>query len=113
MQTSGWIQLALFVAALAAITKPIGLYLMQVLDANGRTWLDPVLKPLERFTYRVMGVKANAEHDWKQYTFAMLLFSLVSCLFTYAILRLQHLLPLNPQGFGPMPDHLAFNTAVR
>lgn len=112
MQTSGWIQLALFVVALAAITKPMGLYLMRVLDADGKTWLDPVLKPFERFTYRLMGVDSGKEHDWKQYTFAMLLFSLVSCVFTYAILRLQHLLPLNPQGLGPLSPHLAFNTAV-
>src|SRR5678810_826476 len=112
MQTSGWLQLALYVIALAAITKPMGLYLMQVLDANGRTWFDPVLRPLERVTYRLMGVKTDREHDWKQYTFAMLLFSLVSCLFTYAILRLQHLLPLNPQGFAALSPDLAFNTAV-
>ena len=112
METSGWVQLILYVVALVAITKPMGLYLMQVLDVNGRTWLDPVLKPWERLTYRIMGVDSTAEHDWKQYTFAMLLFSLVSCVFTYAILRLQHLLPLNPQGFGPMSEHLAFNTAV-
>jgi K+-transporting ATPase ATPase A chain len=112
MQSSGWLQLALYVIALAAITKPMGLYLLRVLDANGRTWFDPVLRPLERLTYRMMGVDANKEHDWKQYTIAMLLFSLVSCLFTYAILRLQHLLPLNPQGFGPVSPDLAFNTAV-
>jgi potassium-transporting ATPase potassium-binding subunit len=112
MNTSGWIQLILFVAALVAITKPMGLYLTQVLDANGKTWLDPVLKPLERFTYRLMGVKADQEHDWQRYTLAMLLFSLVSCLFTYAILRLQQLLPLNPQGLGAPSAHLAFNTAV-
>jgi K+-transporting ATPase ATPase A chain len=59
-----------------------------------------------------MGVKPDREHNWKQYTLAMLLFSLVSCVFTYAILRLQHLLPLNPQGLGPLSEHLAFNTAV-
>src|SRR2546426_123909 len=112
MQTSGWIQLALYVVALAAITKPMGLYLMQVLDANGRTWLDPALRPLERFTYRLMGVNPGKEHDWKQYTLAMLLLSLVSCLFTYAILRLQHLLPLNPKGLGPVSPDLAFNTAA-
>ncbi len=112
MNTSGWLQLTLFVGALALITKPLGLYLVQVLDANGRTWFDPVFKPLERLTYRVMGVDAAKEHGWKQYTFAMLLFSLVSCVFTYAILRLQHLLPLNPQGLGPLSPHLAFNTAV-
>jgi K+-transporting ATPase ATPase A chain len=112
MQTSGWIQLVLFVVALAAITKPMGLYLMRVLDTNGRTWLDPILKPLERLTYRLMGVDTGKEHDWKQYTLAMLLFSMVGLLFTYAILRLQHLLPLNPQGLAALTAHLAFNTAV-
>src|SRR5882724_6468846 len=112
MQTSGWLQLAVYVAALAVITKPMGLYLLRVLDANGRTWFDPVLRPLERFTYRLMGVDSGKEHDWKQYTLAMLLFSMVSCIFTYAILRLQHVLPLNPQGLGPLTPDLAFNTAV-
>src|ERR1035437_7299950 len=112
MQTSGWLQLALYVVALAAITKPMGLYLMQVLDTNGRTWFDPVLRPLERLTYRLMGVRAGQEHDWRGYTWAMLLFSLVGCVFTYAILRLQNLLPLNPQGLGALTPHLAFNTAV-
>ncbi|HSH93731.1 MAG TPA: potassium-transporting ATPase subunit KdpA, partial [Roseimicrobium sp.] len=112
MQTPDWTQLLLFVGVLALITKPLGLYLVQVLDANGRTWLDPVVRPVERLSYRLMGVKADHEHDWKQYTFAMLMFSLVSCLFTYAALRLQHLLPLNPQGLGPLSPHLAFNTAV-
>src|ERR1051326_4267664 len=112
MNTNGWLQLALYAVALVVITKPMGLYLMQVLDADGRTWFDPVLQPLERFTYRLMGVKSGREQDWKQYTLAMLVFSLVSLLFTYAILRLQHLLPLNPQGLGPVSPDLAFNTAV-
>jgi K+-transporting ATPase ATPase A chain len=107
-----WVQLACFVGLLALLTKPVGLYLCQVLEANGKTWLDPVLKPLERVTYWVMGVKPDQEQGWKQYTFAMLLFSLVSCLFTYAILRLQQFLPLNPQGFGALSPDLAFNTAV-
>ena len=112
MNSSGWLQLVLFVAVLAAITKPMGMYLMQVLDANGKTWLDPLLKPFERLTYAVMGVRANEEHDWRRYTWAMLLFSLVSCVFTYAILRLQNHLPLNPQGLGALSPDLAFNTAV-
>jgi K+-transporting ATPase ATPase A chain len=112
MTLSGWIQLIAYVIALAAITKPMGLYLMRVLDVSGKTWLDPVLKPLELLTFRLMGVDPNKEQDWKQYTLAMLLFSLAGCLFTYTILRLQHLLPLNPQGFGPLSAHLAFNTAV-
>src|SRR5664280_678646 len=112
MRTIDWLQLAAFIALLALITKPMGLYLMRVLDANGKTWLDPILKPLERLTYRLMGVDAGKEHDWKQYTFAMLLFSMVSCLFTYAILRLQKWLPLNPQGLAALTAHLAFNTAA-
>src|SRR5882724_2697107 len=112
MQASGWLQFALYFVVLALITKPMGLYLLQVLDANGRTWLDPVLRPLERLTYRLMGVDSSQEHNWKQYTLAMLLFSLVGCLFTYAIVRLQNILPLNPQGLGAVSEHLAFNTAV-
>jgi K+-transporting ATPase ATPase A chain len=112
MHSVDWLQLTIFIGALTLITKPLGLYLVQVLDANGKTWFDPVLRPLEKITYRLMGVKSDKEQDWKHYTFAMLLFSLVSCLFTYLILRIQHLLPLNPQGFGPMSQDLAFNTAV-
>lgn len=109
---TNWLQLVLFVGALALLTKPLGLYLVQVLDAKGRTWFDPVLKPLERLTYGLLGVDSREEHDWKRYTVAMLVFSMVSCLFTYAILRLQQILPLNPQGLGPLSWHLAFNTAV-
>ena len=111
-QISGWIQFTLFVVALVLVTKPMGLYLLQVLDAEGRTWLDPVFRPLEKLTYALMGVKPKREQSWKQYTFAMLAFSLVSCLLTYAILRLQNILPLNPQGLGPLSPHLAFNTAT-
>src|SRR5215813_4965666 len=109
MNPSGWIQFAIYLVALVLITKPMGLYLLQVLDVNGRTWLDPVLRRLERVTYRVIGVDPNKEHDWKQYTFAMLLFSLVGCVFTYAILRLQYFLPLNPQALSGMSADLAFN----
>jgi K+-transporting ATPase ATPase A chain len=111
-QVTGWIQFGLYVIALILITKPMGLYLLQVLDANGRTWFDPVLRPLEKLTYALMGVDRKQEQNWKQYTFAMLAFSLVSCLLTYVILRLQNLLPLNPQGFGPVSPDLAFNTAT-
>jgi potassium-transporting ATPase potassium-binding subunit len=112
METSGWIQLAIFLIALALITKPMGLYLVQVLDRNGRTWLDPVLRPVERTTYRLMRIGPAEEQNWKQYTFAMLALSLVGCVFTYAILRLQNLLPLNPQGFAAVNPDLAFNTAA-
>jgi K+-transporting ATPase ATPase A chain len=112
MNTSGWLQLALFVGALALITKPMGLYLMRVLDPKGKTWLDPLIRPLERLSYWVMGVRPDQEQNWRQYTWAMLLFSLVSCVFTYAILRLQNYLPLNPQHLGALSPDLAFNTAV-
>src|ERR1039457_427632 len=89
-------------------TCALPIYLMQVLDAKGRTWLDPILKPLERVTYRVMGTHPDQEQDWKQYAVAMLLFSLVSCLFTYVILRVQQLLPLNPQDdVGEKATHQA------
>jgi len=112
MNTSGWLQLALYVGALALITKPMGLYLMRVLDPKGKTWLDPVIRPVERLSYWVMGVRPEQEQNWRQYTWAMLLFSLVSCVFTYAILRLQNFLPLNPQHLGALSPDLAFNTAV-
>ena len=114
--TLGWIQLALFVGLLLLITKPLGLYLLQVLDARGRTWLDPIVGPLERLTYRLGGVDSSKEQHWKQYTISMLIFSLFTMLVTYAILRLQAFLPLqhllNPQGFSAVGDHLAFNTAA-
>jgi K+-transporting ATPase ATPase A chain len=108
----GWIQLALYLGILLLVTKPLGLYLMQVLDASGRTWLDPVLKPAERLTYRLAGIDPKKEQHWKQYTVSMLIFSLVTMMLTYLILRLQNFLPLNPQNFPAVADHLAFNTAA-
>ena len=112
MHSTDWLQFALFIGLLALITKPLGIYLTQVLDVNGKTWLDPVIGPLERLTYALMGLDRNKEQGWKQYTLAMLLFSLVGVVFTYLILRYQHLLPLNPQNLPGLSDHLAFNTAV-
>ncbi|WP_395743153.1 potassium-transporting ATPase subunit KdpA [Prosthecobacter sp.] len=112
MHSTDWLQFILFLGILALITKPMGLYLVQVLDAGGRTWLDPVLKPLERLTFKLLGVDPKREQTWLQYTFAMLAFSLVGVVFTYAILRLQDVLPLNPQGLPALSPHLAFNTAV-
>ena len=110
MDYFGWIQLALFVGLLVALTKPMGLYLVQVLDVRGKPFLAPVIGPVERLLYFLLRVEPQKEQDWKQYTFALIAFSLVSALFTYAILRLQHILPLNPQGLGPVGDHLSFNT---
>ena len=112
MNASGWIQLFLYFAVLLAVTKPIGLYLIAVLDADGKTFLDPVIKPLERFTYWAIGVDPKKEQDWKRYAVALLIFSLVTILFTYGILRLQYYLPLNPQAFTALTPDLAFNTAA-
>ena len=112
MHPNDWLQLALFIGVLALITKPIGIYLTKVLDPLGKTWLDPLIRPFEKLTYRLMGVDPAQEHGWRSYTFAMLIFSAVGVLFTYAILRLQHLLPLNPQGLPALSPALAFNTAV-
>ncbi len=112
MDLYGWIQLALYILVLLLLTKPVGLYLIRVLDAGGRTFLDPALRPVERLLYRLLGLNPKKEQDWKQYTLSLLAFSLAGLLFTYAILRLQHVLPLNPQGFGPVSPDLAFNTAA-
>jgi K+-transporting ATPase ATPase A chain len=108
----GWIQLVFYVAVLLFLTRPMGIFLVRVLDANGRTFLDPVLKPVERLLYRFLRLNPKDEQDWKQYTLSLLAFSLVGLLFTYVILRLQNLLPLNPQGFGAVSPDLAFNTAA-
>jgi K+-transporting ATPase ATPase A chain len=112
MDLSGWIQLALFVGLLFLVTKPAGLYLVRVLEPDGKTWLDRPVKPVERLLYRVLGVDPKGEQDWKQYTRSLISFSLAGLLFTYAVLRLQHILPLNPQKLGPVRPDLAFNTAA-
>jgi K+-transporting ATPase ATPase A chain len=112
MDMYGWLQLAAFIGLLLLLTKPMGVYLFRVLDGEGRTFLDPVLKPVELLFYRIFRVDRKQEQDWKQYTVSVLMFSLIGLLFTYVILRIQHLLPLNPQGFGPLSPDLAFNTAA-
>src|ERR1700732_2872722 len=114
MNILGWLELAIFLIVLILITKPLGIYLVHVLDAHGKTFLDPVVKPLEKLTYRLFGVDPEKEQGWLQYTIAMLAFTGVTVLFKYAILRLQGFLPLNqdPKTFQAVTDHVAFNTAV-
>jgi potassium-transporting ATPase potassium-binding subunit len=114
MNILGWLELAIFLIVLLLITKPLGIYLVQVLDINGKTFLDPVVKPVEKLTYRLFGVDPKKEQSWLQYTIAMLVFTGVTLLFTYAILRLQGFLPLNqdPKTFQAVTDHIAFNTAI-
>jgi K+-transporting ATPase ATPase A chain len=109
---NAWLQLALYVGALVLITKPLGLYLVRVLDVQGRTWLDWIVKPFERLTYRVCGIDPDREQGWIGYARSLLAFSLVGMLMTYLILRFQDHLPLNPQGLPGLAPHLAFNTAA-
>ncbi|MFA6962042.1 MAG: potassium-transporting ATPase subunit KdpA [Opitutaceae bacterium] len=109
---NAWFQFALYLVALLLITKPLGLYLVQVLDAKGRTWLDPLVRPVERLTYKLCGIDPEKEQSWFGYTLALLVFSAAGLFFTYFILRYQDLLPLNPQGLPGLPPALAFNTAA-
>ncbi len=112
MTIYGWIQLVVYVGLLLVVTKPAGIYLSQVLDVEGKTFLDPPLRPAERLIYRLLCVDPKREQDWKGYALSMFIFSAAAAAFSYLILRLQDFLPLNPQGFGPMSGHLAFNTAA-
>ena len=107
----GWIQIALYVAVLLALAKPLGEYMARVY-AGERTFLAPVLGGLERILFRFLGVRANDESDWKAYGRAALAFNALGCLVVYALQRAQHLLPLNPAGLGAVSPDSAFDTAV-
>jgi len=112
MTANGWFQILLFLLFVFLVTKPIGIFLTRVFNRE-RTFLDPVLRPIERLLYRVCGVDENREMRWTEYAIAMLLFSLVSMIVLYGFERLQAYLPFNPQKFGAVnPTALAFNTAA-
>ncbi len=111
MTANGWFQIFLFLAIILAITKPLGVFMAKVFSRE-RTFLDPVLRPIERLLYRVTGVDDKHEMRWTEYAFAMLLFSGASMLLLYLIERVQQFLPLNPQKFGAVAQALAFNTAA-
>jgi len=104
-------KIAVYFLLILAVTKPLGLFVRRVF-AREKTFVDPLLRPIERLVYRVGGVDETREHDWVQYTIAMLTFSGVGLLFTYAIERLQHVLPLNPDKLAAVAPDLAWNTAV-
>jgi len=115
MTTLGVLQILVFFALVLLVTKPLGSYMRKVFDGE-RTFLSPILAPLEKLWYRLLGVKPEEDMKWTGYTVAMLLFSVVSILFTQAALRLQGSVPaiLNPQKYDgtQMTPHLAFNTAT-
>ena len=111
MTPNGWLQIALFLAAVFAITPPLGRFMTRVFNRE-RTILDPLLSPIERAIYALTGVDADREMRWTEYAAAMLLFSVVSMLALYLLQRVQQWLPLNPQKLAAVPPDLAFNTAA-
>jgi len=111
MTLNGWLQIVFYSALLLGLTRPLGVYMYRVFEGE-RQPLPRLLGPVERALYRLSGVDPQRGQTWQQYTLALLAFSLVGLLVTYAIQRLQHLLPLNPQAMGPVEASSAFNTAA-
>lgn len=111
MTIQGWILILGFVGILLALTKPIGMWLFALYEGR-RTPLHPVLGPVERGFYKLAGIDPTQEQGWRRYALHMLMFNFVLMAFTYAVLRLQGVLPGNPQGLAGLSPHLAFNTAI-
>jgi K+-transporting ATPase ATPase A chain len=111
MTANGFLQIAIYFVAILALTKPLGGYMTRVF-AGERTWLSPLLLPIEKLFYRLAGIDAKREQDWKTYAVAMLLFSLAGFASLYLLQRVQSLLPFNPQGMSDVAPDLAFNTSV-
>ncbi|HZR74286.1 potassium-transporting ATPase subunit KdpA [Bradyrhizobium sp.] len=111
MTLNGWLQIAIYFAVLTALVVPIGRYMARVFEGE-RTFLSPVLRPIETLLYRASGVNETREQHWITYTVAMLIFNAAGFLLVYAIQRLQNFLPFNPAGQSAVPSDLAFNTAV-
>src|SRR5689334_18274398 len=111
MTPDGIVQFVIFLAVVIALTKPMGAFMARVF-AGERTFLHPVVRPLERATYRLCGIDETAEQRWTGYAAALLAFSLVGMVMTYVLLRVQQWLPLNPQGLGNVGADLSFNTAA-
>ena len=112
MTAIGWFQILLFLVLIFLVAKPMGIFMARVFNRE-KTFMDPVLRPIERILYRITGVDENHEMRWTEYAISMLLFSMASMVLLYLIERLQGFLPFNPQKFGAVtPAHLAFNTAA-
>ncbi len=111
MTANGWLQILLFFALVLAATRPLGVFMARVFNRE-RTFLDPVLRPVERLIYRLTGVDETREMRWTEYAVAMLLFSVVPLLVLYLIQRVQGYLPFNPQELGAVSPDSSFNTAV-
>src|SRR5215471_10272435 len=111
MTANGWIQFLIFFGLLLALMRPLGIYIARVLEGE-RTFLSPVLAPIERAVYKVCGIEPSEEMTWREYSVALLLFSLVSMVLTYVIERAQHFLPWNPQHLAGIAPDTAWNTAA-
>ena len=111
MTLNGWLQIGFMLALVVVTARPLGLFTASVFEGK-RTFLHPVVRPFEARFYQLAGVDEAREQTWLGYLMALLVFNAGGFLLLYAILRLQQYLPLNPQGFGPMSEHLAFNTAA-
>jgi K+-transporting ATPase ATPase A chain len=111
MTLNGWIQIAIYFVVLTALVVPLGRFMARIFEGE-RTFLTPLLRPVEAGLYRIAGVDETREQHWITYTIAMLLFNAAGFLFAYAFQRLQHILPLNPAGMTAVAPDLSFNTAV-
>jgi potassium-transporting ATPase potassium-binding subunit len=111
MTLNGWIQIAIYCAIIVALVKPLGWYMTRVFNGE-RTFLSPVLRPVEVGLYRLGGVDETREQGWVNYTLGMLFFHVGGFLILYALMRLQGLLPFNPQGMTAVAPDLSFNTAI-
>ncbi|MCC6917771.1 MAG: potassium-transporting ATPase subunit KdpA [Alphaproteobacteria bacterium] len=111
MTLNGWLQILLFCAVVLALVKPLGCFLTRVM-AGERTFLSPLVGPVERALYRAAGVKPEMEQHWTGYAAAMLIFNLLGLALVYGMQRMQDVLPLNPQGFAAVSPEVAFNTAI-
>ena len=111
MTTNGWLQILVLLLVVLALTKPLGVFMARVFNRE-KTFLDPVLRPIERLIYALTGVDENTEMKWTEYAVAMLLFSVVSMAVLYLIQRAQGMLPFNPQKLAGVEPFLAFNTAA-
>src|ERR1700738_5134311 len=111
MTANGFVQIALYCVVVTLLVKPFGFYMTRVFNGE-RTFLSPLLRPVERALYRVSGVNEREEQGWLGYVLAMLTFSLAGFVVLYALQRLQAVLPFNPQRLDAVAPDLAFNTSV-
>ncbi len=111
MTTNGWLQILLFFAFVFALARPLGLYMFRVFERQA-TFLDLILRPMEKLLYRATGVREDREMRWTEYTVAMLIFSAATLILTYILERAQAFLPWNPQHLPGVSPALAWNTAI-